>query len=116
MNLFIVDDFGSLGERFRCHHRRKSNEQRTNNSQAHATENRRTRHRRQGQAAGSGSSSRSEERRVGKECRSRLDELGLHVGSSVRVLSGAVNESILIAVGDSRIGVNFDVAQKIYVY
>ena len=46
----------------------------------------------------------------------RLDELGLHVGSSVRVLSGAVNESILIAVGDSRIGVNFDVAQKIYVY
>ena len=46
----------------------------------------------------------------------RLDELGLHVGSSVRVLSGAVKESILIAVGDSRIGVNFDVAQKIYVY
>lgn len=47
---------------------------------------------------------------------SRLDELGLHIGSSVRVLSGTTNESILIAVGDSRIGVNFDVAQKIYVY
>ena len=46
----------------------------------------------------------------------RLDELGLHVGSSVRVLSGAVNESILIAVGDSRIGVNNDVAQQINVY
>lgn len=46
----------------------------------------------------------------------RLDELGLHIGSTVRVLSGAVNESILIAVGDSRIGVNFDVASKIYVY
>lgn len=46
----------------------------------------------------------------------RLDELGLHIGSSVRVLAGTTNESILIAVGDSRIGVNFDVAQRIYVY
>lgn len=46
----------------------------------------------------------------------RLDELGLHIGSSVRVLCGETNESILIAVGDSRIGVNFSVAQKIYVY
>lgn len=46
----------------------------------------------------------------------RLDEMGLHIGSSVRVLTGTTNESILIAVGDSRIGVNFDVAQKIYVY
>ncbi len=46
----------------------------------------------------------------------KLDEMGLHIGSSVRVLTGTTNESILIAVGDSRIGVNFDVAQKIYVY
>ena len=46
----------------------------------------------------------------------RLDELGLHVGSAVRVLAGTLNESILIAVGDGRIGVNYDVAQKIYVY
>lgn len=46
----------------------------------------------------------------------RLDEMGLHIGSAVRVLTGTTNESILIAVGDSRIGVNFDVAQKIYVY
>ena len=46
----------------------------------------------------------------------RLDELGLHVGSAVRVLAGTLNESILIAVGDGRIGVNYDVVQKIYVY
>ena len=46
----------------------------------------------------------------------RLDELGLHIGSAVRVLAGNLNESILIAVGDGRIGVNYDVAQKIYVY
>ena len=37
-------------------------------------------------------------------------------GSAVRVLAGNLNESILIAVGDGRIGVNYDVAQKIYVY
>lgn len=46
----------------------------------------------------------------------KLDEMGLHIGSAVRVLTGTTHESILIAVGDSRIGVNFDVAQKIYVY
>ena len=46
----------------------------------------------------------------------KLDEMGLHIGSAVCVLTGTTNESILIAVGDSRIGVNFDVAQKIYVY
>ncbi len=46
----------------------------------------------------------------------RLDELGLHIGSAVRVLTGEVNESVLIAVGDGRIGVNYEVAAKIYVY
>ena len=46
----------------------------------------------------------------------RLDELGLHVGSAVRVLAGATGEGILIAVGDGRIGVNYDVARQIYVY
>ncbi len=46
----------------------------------------------------------------------RLDALGLHIGSTVRVLSGSVKDGILIAVGDGRIGVNYDVAQKIYVY
>lgn len=46
----------------------------------------------------------------------KLDALGLHIGCAVRVLAGADKESVLIAVGDGRIGVNFDVAQKIYVY
>ncbi len=46
----------------------------------------------------------------------RLDELGLHTGSAVRVLAGTTNESILIAVGDGRIGVNYEVARKIFVY
>lgn len=46
----------------------------------------------------------------------RLGDLGLHVGAAVRVLAGTEKESILIAVGDARIGVNYDVARQIYVY
>ena len=93
MNLFIIDDFGLLGEQFRSHRTIRKLTQ-----------------------------LKIEEPGIVAKVKlpapeaARLDELGLHVGSSVRVLSGAVNESILIAVGDSRIGVNFDVAQKIYVY
>lgn len=46
----------------------------------------------------------------------RLDDLGLHVGSAVRVLAGVENHGVLIAVGDGRIGVNYDLARQIYVY
>lgn len=102
MNLFIIDDFGLLGEQFRSHHKRKAmNKERTIRKLTQL---------------------KIEEPGIVAKVKlpapeaARLDELGLHVGSSVRVLSGALNESILIAVGDSRIGVNFDVAQKIYVY
>ena len=33
----------------------------------------------------------------------RLDALGLHIGSTVRVLSGSVKNGILIAVGDGQL-------------
>ena len=46
----------------------------------------------------------------------RLADLGLRRGSTVKVLYGGTDESILIAVGDGRIGVNYDVANKIYVH
>ena len=46
----------------------------------------------------------------------RLAELGLRRGASVRILQGTTNESVLLAVGDGRIGVNYGVAQKIYVF
>ena len=42
----------------------------------------------------------------------RLADLGLRRGSTVKVLYGGTDESILIAVGDGRIGVNYDVANK----
>ncbi len=46
----------------------------------------------------------------------RLVDLGLHEGSSVRVLERNENSPLLIAVGDGRIGVSWPVAKKIYVY
>ena len=46
----------------------------------------------------------------------RLADLGLRRGSTVKVLYGGTDQSILIAVGDGRIGVNYDVADKIYVH
>lgn len=47
---------------------------------------------------------------------SRLSDLGMRIGSTVRVLQASDGEPLLVAVGDGRIGVNFAVAQKIYVY
>lgn len=46
---------------------------------------------------------------------SRLNDLGLHHGSNVKVLQGDEEHGILLAVGDARIAVNFDVAASIYV-
>lgn len=46
----------------------------------------------------------------------RLADLGLRRGSTVKVLYGGTDQSILIAVGDGRIGVNYGVAEKIYVH
>ncbi len=46
----------------------------------------------------------------------RLLQLGLHQGCSIEILHGEKDESILLAVGDARIGVNYDIAHNIYVY
>ena len=46
----------------------------------------------------------------------RLNELGLHRGSSVRILQGEQNSALLLAVGDGRIGVNYETAKSIYVF
>ncbi len=45
----------------------------------------------------------------------RLTQLGLYCGATVKVLQSARNAPLLLAVGDSRIGVNYQTAQKIYV-
>lgn len=47
---------------------------------------------------------------------SHLEDLGMRVGSTVRVLQASKDEPLLVAVGDCRIAVNFTAAQKIYVY
>lgn len=46
----------------------------------------------------------------------KLSQLGLHRGGSVRVLQRAINEPLLLAIGDARIGVNYQIAQKIFVF
>lgn len=46
----------------------------------------------------------------------RLSELGLRRGAKVKILYGEKGQSVLLAVSDERIGVNWDVAQNIYVY
>ena len=46
----------------------------------------------------------------------RLSELGLRPGAEIRRLQGEAGQSILIGVGDGRIGVNFDTARRIYVF
>ena len=46
----------------------------------------------------------------------RLSQLGLHRGSTVRVLQRAFNEPLLLAIGDTRIGINYQTAKKIFVY
>lgn len=45
-----------------------------------------------------------------------LSELGLRPGAEIRRLHGEAGQSILIGVGDGRIGVNFDTAKRIYVF
>ena len=45
-----------------------------------------------------------------------LADLGMRLGSVVRVLQVSRDEPLLVAVGDGRIAVNYAVAQKIYVY
>ncbi|MCI5850664.1 MAG: ferrous iron transport protein A [Sutterellaceae bacterium] len=47
---------------------------------------------------------------------SSLKDLGIHIGAEVKVLQGRKGDSIMVAVGDTRIGVNFQMAQKILVH
>lgn len=46
----------------------------------------------------------------------KLLQLGLHRGGTVRVLHRACNEPLLLAIGDARIGLNYQTAQKIFVF
>ena len=46
---------------------------------------------------------------------SRLTQLGLRCGVCIKVLQTTGGSPLLVAVGDCRIGLNYQVAQKIYV-
>lgn len=47
---------------------------------------------------------------------SRLCDLGLRCGASVKILQFSQTEPLLVAVGDGRIAINYDTAKGIYVY
>ncbi len=46
----------------------------------------------------------------------RLQNLGMRMGAAVRVLEAAKGAPLLVAVGDARIAVNYDVGEKIFVF
>lgn len=46
----------------------------------------------------------------------RLASLGLHVGTVVSLMVESTTSDIIVAVGNNRIALSHDVAQKIYVY
>lgn len=46
----------------------------------------------------------------------RLEDLGLRHGAPIKILEGGKDDSLLIGVGDARVGVNYQVATHIYVY
>ena len=46
----------------------------------------------------------------------KLLQLGLHRGGTVRVLQRSCNGPLLLAIGDARIGLNYQTAQKIFVF
>ena len=46
---------------------------------------------------------------------SRLSQLGLRCGATVKVLQTNTGTPLLIAIGDGRVGLNQELAQKVYV-
>ncbi len=46
----------------------------------------------------------------------RLESLGLHIGSVVSLMVDSQTGAIVVAVGNDRIAMSHDVAEKIYVY
>lgn len=45
----------------------------------------------------------------------RLTQLGLRCGATVKILQANEGAPLLLAVGDSRIGLNYQTAQNVYV-
>ncbi len=46
---------------------------------------------------------------------SSLRDLGLRIGGDVKVLHGGFRDTVMVAVGDARVGINYAMARQIYV-
>ncbi|MCG8710000.1 ferrous iron transport protein A [Brenneria sp. 4F2] len=53
--------------------------------------------------------------RLSGECQQRLTELGIRVGGHVRVIQREENQPLMLAAGDGRIAINWDLGKQVWV-
>ncbi|MEE3649431.1 MULTISPECIES: FeoA family protein [unclassified Brenneria] len=53
--------------------------------------------------------------RLSEENRQRLTELGIRVGGNVRVIQREENQPLMLAAGDGRIAINWDMGKQVWV-
>ncbi|GAB7196816.1 FeoA family protein [Dickeya oryzae] len=49
------------------------------------------------------------------EYQQRLTELGIRVGGQVRVIQRDVNQPLMLAAGDSRVAINWEMGKQVWV-
>ncbi|MFP1851161.1 FeoA family protein [Lonsdalea quercina] len=53
--------------------------------------------------------------RLAGEQQQRLMDLGIRIGRDVRVIQREVNQPLMLAAGDSRIAINWDMGKQVWV-
>ncbi|PWC12119.1 FeoA family protein [Brenneria corticis] len=53
--------------------------------------------------------------RLSGESQQRLSELGIRVGGNVRVIQRDENQPLMLAAGDGRIAINWDMGKQVWV-
>ncbi|MCL2900087.1 FeoA family protein [Brenneria tiliae] len=53
--------------------------------------------------------------RLSGESQQRLTELGIRVGGNVRVIQREENQPLMLAAGDGRIAINWDMGKQVWV-
>ncbi|MGM3174077.1 FeoA family protein [Dickeya lacustris] len=54
--------------------------------------------------------------RSGGEHQQRLTELGIRVGGQVRVIQRDENQPLMLAAGDSRVAINWEIGKQVWVH
>ncbi|WJV55713.1 FeoA family protein [Prodigiosinella aquatilis] len=53
--------------------------------------------------------------RLTGESQQRLTELGIRVGGNVRVIQREANQPLMLAAGDGRVAINWDMGKQVWV-